>query len=110
MFQKMRFFKKNAVKLPSRKNQKSFGFLIKCFMQVTNKLKFVEKQLYRKQYVPKVRFYHFSKRNRMTIKSLKIAVKIIFISREIIPYNQKKKKMPIQHENSCRLMSSECWS
>ena len=68
-------------------------------MQVTSTLKLVEKQLHRKQYAPKLRFYfkHF----RMTIKPLKIAAKIIFIFRKInlniqnlkiIPYNQKETK------------------
>ena len=49
-----------AVKSHSSKNQKSCCFfLIYYIMQVTSKLK-VEKQLYSKQYVPKLRFYHFS--------------------------------------------------
>ena len=73
-------------------------------MQVTSKLKFVEKQIYIKQYARKLRFYYFIKKILMTIKPLKIATKIIFISRKInlniqnlkiIPYSQKK--MQIQH-------------
>ena len=71
-------------------------------MQVTSKVKFVKKQ---KARCPKITFLpFFLKKIRMTIKPLKIAAKIIFISRKInlniqnlkiIPYNQKK--MQIQH-------------
>ena len=76
--------------------------MIKCILHATSKLKFVEKQLYRKQYAPKLRFYHLKKKkNRMTIKPLKMAAKVIFIIRKInlnvqnlkiISYNQPKKK------------------
>ena len=71
-------------------------------MQVTGKLKSVEKDLYKKQYSPKLRFYFFfSKKIRMTINPLKIAAQIIFIDRQInlntwnfkiIVYNQEKYK------------------
>ena len=69
-------------------------------MQITCKLKFAEKQLYRKQFAQYYLLAFFSKHFRMTIRPLKIATKIIFISRQInlstqnlkiIPYNQKKK-------------------
>ena len=53
--------KKKSVKSPSRKNQRSFFFFFffsdlvhHYIMQGTSKLKCVEKQLYRKQYVPNV--------------------------------------------------------
>ena len=70
-------------------------------MQVTSKLNFVEKKrTIQKTDSPKITFLpFFSKQFRMTIKPLKIASKIIFISRKInlniqnlkiISYNQKK--------------------
>ena len=75
-------------------------------MQVTCKFKSAKKKkkkdLYRKQYNPK-RFNLFSpKKIRMTTKPLKIAAKIIFMSRQInlntrnlkvITYNQEKCKL-----------------
>ena len=102
IFQKMRFLK-NCRKIAfMKKIERAAVFLITCIIQVTRKLKCVEKKIYRKQYAPKITFLpFFSKDFRMTINSLKIAAKIIFISRkiylniqnlEIIPDNQKEYK------------------
>ena len=53
-------------------------------MQVRGKLKSVKKDLYKKQFSPKLRFYFFfSKTIRMISKPLKIAAQIIFIDRQI---------------------------
>ena len=75
-------------------------------MQVTGKLKSVEKDLYEKHYSPKLRFYlFFSKKTRMTIKPLKITAQIIIMDRQInlnkqnfkiIPYHQEK--IQIKHD------------
>ena len=75
-------------------------------MQITRKLKFVEKTTIQKQYAPKLRFLpFFSKTFRMTIKPLNSAAKIIFISMKINPNTQnlkiipyKQRKMSIQHD------------
>ena len=51
-------------------------------MQVTCKMKSAEKDLYRKNYTPKFRFYLFSPNTfSMTIKPLKAAAKIVFMGR-----------------------------
>ena len=73
-------------------------------MQVTSKLKFDDNNYTESNMPPNFFLPFVSKNYRMTIIPLKIAAKILFISRKfnlniqnlkIIPYNQKK--MQIQH-------------
>ena len=66
------------------------------------KLKSIGKDLYKKQYSPKLPLPFFSKTIHITIKPLKIAAHIIFLDGQInanawnfkiIPYNQEKYKL-----------------
>ena len=71
-------------------------------MQVTGKLKSVEKDIYKKQFSPKLRFYLlFSKKICMTIKPLKIAAQIIFLDRQI-NLNTRNSKIIAYNQEICK--------